>query len=62
MGIVTLKIYRCVGEEKRLVQTRHIEQSSAKPLNGKRALAILRREVTDIGLYASVQKTDDGWL
>lgn len=62
MAIVTLKIYRCTGAEKRLVQTRHVQQASAKGLTGKRALAILRREIPEIGDTASVQKTNDGWL
>ena len=62
MATITLKTYRCIGAEKRLIRTRRVEQASAKSLTGKRALALLRREVPEAGYETSLQKTEDGWL
>ncbi len=62
MAIVTFKVFRCIGTEQRLIQTRQVQTASSKTLTGKRALALLRREYPAVGYAMSLQKTEHGWL
>ena len=62
MTEATIRVFSELDGSRELIRTIRVETGSAKPLNGSRALKVLRSNFPELGAIYSLQKTDDGWI